>query len=70
MDFAHQLDWLLTGPLFLSLDAHWVNFQAQEKLGPVDVLVNCAGTSLAGKFEDLEVSAFEVSKNLFIFSLW
>ncbi|XP_042095084.1 3-ketodihydrosphingosine reductase isoform X2 [Ovis aries] len=33
--------------------------QAQEKLGPVDMLVNCAGTSLAGKFEDLEVSTFE-----------
>ncbi|XP_032458874.1 3-ketodihydrosphingosine reductase [Phocoena sinus] len=33
--------------------------QAQEKLGPVDMLVNCAGMSLAGKFEDLEVSTFE-----------
>ena len=47
-----------------------INFQAQEKLGPVDMLVNCAGMSLAGKFEDLEVSTFEVSKNLFLFSLW
>lgn len=36
-------------------------FQAQEKLGPVDMLVNCAGMSVAGKFEDLEVSTFEVS---------
>ncbi|XP_004398118.1 PREDICTED: 3-ketodihydrosphingosine reductase isoform X2 [Odobenus rosmarus divergens] len=34
--------------------------QAQEKLGPVDMLVNCAGMSLSGKFEDLEVSTFEV----------
>jgi len=34
-------------------------FQAQEKLGPVDMLVNCAGMSLSGKFEDLEVSTFE-----------
>lgn len=42
-----------------------INLQAQEKLGPVDMLVNCAGMSLAGKFEDLEVSTFEVSKNLF-----
>nr|XP_060467794.1 3-ketodihydrosphingosine reductase [Panthera onca] len=33
--------------------------QAQEKLGPVDMLVNCAGMSLSGKFEDLEVSTFE-----------
>ncbi|KAF6088185.1 3-ketodihydrosphingosine reductase [Phyllostomus discolor] len=34
--------------------------QAQEKLGPVDMLVNCAGMSLSGKFEDLEVGTFEV----------
>ncbi|XP_063494830.1 3-ketodihydrosphingosine reductase isoform X3 [Symphalangus syndactylus] len=34
--------------------------QAQEKLGPVDMLVNCAGMAVSGKFEDLEVSAFEV----------
>ncbi|XP_036177403.1 3-ketodihydrosphingosine reductase isoform X3 [Myotis myotis] len=33
--------------------------QAQEKLGPVDMLVNCAGMSISGKFEDLEVSTFE-----------
>ncbi|XP_075273284.1 3-ketodihydrosphingosine reductase [Opisthocomus hoazin] len=33
--------------------------QAQEKLGPVDMLVNCAGTSVTGKFEDIEVNAFE-----------
>ncbi|XP_076991421.1 3-ketodihydrosphingosine reductase isoform X2 [Tamandua tetradactyla] len=33
--------------------------QAQEKLGPVDMLVNCAGMSFSGKFEDLEVSSFE-----------
>ncbi|XP_058133842.1 3-ketodihydrosphingosine reductase isoform X2 [Dasypus novemcinctus] len=33
--------------------------QAQEKLGPVDMLVNCAGMSIPGKFEDLEVSSFE-----------
>lgn len=39
-------------------------FQAQEKLGPVDMLVNCAGMSLSGKFEDLEVSTFEVSGHL------
>lgn len=41
-------------------------FQAQEKLGPVDMLVNCAGMSLSGKFEDLEVSTFEVSENFFL----
>ncbi|KAH0617977.1 hypothetical protein JD844_016803 [Phrynosoma platyrhinos] len=33
--------------------------QAQEKLGPVDMLVNCAGTSVNGKFEDLDASRFE-----------
>ncbi|XP_025049980.1 3-ketodihydrosphingosine reductase isoform X2 [Alligator sinensis] len=33
--------------------------QAQEKLGPVDMLVNCAGTSITGKFEDLEMNCFE-----------
>lgn len=33
--------------------------QAQEKLGPVDMLVNCAGTSVNGKFEELDTSKFE-----------
>ncbi|XP_075561679.1 3-ketodihydrosphingosine reductase [Pelecanus crispus] len=33
--------------------------QAQEKLGPVDMLVNCAGTSVTGKFEDIQVNSFE-----------
>ncbi|XP_036273365.1 3-ketodihydrosphingosine reductase isoform X3 [Pipistrellus kuhlii] len=33
--------------------------QAQEKLGPVDMLINCAGMSVSGKFEDVEVSTFE-----------
>jgi len=42
-------------------------FQAQEKLGPVDMLVNCAGTSVTGKFEDIEVNAFEVSERTFLF---
>lgn len=35
--------------------------QAQEKLGPVDMLVNCAGTSVSGKFEEVEVDRFKVS---------
>ncbi|KAM6454244.1 3-ketodihydrosphingosine reductase isoform 2-T2 [Liasis olivaceus] len=34
--------------------------QAQEKLGPVDMLVNCAGTSINGKFEDIDTCIFEV----------
>lgn len=42
-------------------------FQAQEKLGPVDMLVNCAGTSVTGKFEDIEVNSFEVSEHTFLF---
>ncbi|XP_069814221.1 3-ketodihydrosphingosine reductase isoform X2 [Dendropsophus ebraccatus] len=32
--------------------------QAQEKLGPVDMLVNCAGTSIAGKFEEIDIERF------------
>ncbi|ROJ13864.1 3-ketodihydrosphingosine reductase [Anabarilius grahami] len=34
--------------------------QAQEKLGPVDMLVNCAGTSISGKFEEVEVDRFKM----------
>ncbi len=34
--------------------------QAQEKLGPVDMLVNCAGMSISGKFEEVEVDRFKV----------
>ncbi|VCW68617.1 unnamed protein product, partial [Gulo gulo] len=33
--------------------------QAQEKLGPVDMLVNCAGMSLSGKFEDLALCSLQ-----------
>ncbi|XP_078688547.1 3-dehydrosphinganine reductase-like [Branchiostoma floridae x Branchiostoma belcheri] len=33
--------------------------QAQEKLGPVDMLVNCAGTSFASRFEDIPVDEFK-----------
>lgn len=33
--------------------------QAQEKLGPVDMLVNCAGTSVSGRFEEVEVERFK-----------
>uniref|UniRef100_A0A8C7W9L8 3-dehydrosphinganine reductase n=1 Tax=Oncorhynchus mykiss TaxID=8022 RepID=A0A8C7W9L8_ONCMY len=32
--------------------------QCQEKLGPVDMLVNCPGTSFSGKFEEVEVERF------------
>uniref|UniRef100_A0AAY5KMV9 3-dehydrosphinganine reductase n=1 Tax=Esox lucius TaxID=8010 RepID=A0AAY5KMV9_ESOLU len=32
--------------------------QCQEKLGPVDMLVNCAGTSYSGKFEEVEMERF------------
>ncbi|XP_060680567.1 3-ketodihydrosphingosine reductase [Hemiscyllium ocellatum] len=32
--------------------------QAQEKLGPVDMLVNCAGISVAAKFEDIDIDFF------------
>ncbi|XP_051555259.1 3-ketodihydrosphingosine reductase isoform X2 [Myxocyprinus asiaticus] len=33
--------------------------QAQEKLGPVDMLVNCAGTAISRKFEEVEVDCFK-----------
>ncbi|XP_014890680.1 3-dehydrosphinganine reductase [Poecilia latipinna] len=33
--------------------------QAQEKLGPVDMLINCAGTSISAKFEEMEVERFK-----------
>ncbi|XP_018420171.1 PREDICTED: 3-ketodihydrosphingosine reductase [Nanorana parkeri] len=32
--------------------------QAQEKLGPVDMLVNCAGLAIAGRFEEIDISQF------------
>ncbi|XP_077348201.1 3-ketodihydrosphingosine reductase [Lithobates pipiens] len=32
--------------------------QAQEKLGPVDMLVNCAGMAIAGRFEEIEIGKF------------
>uniref|UniRef100_A0AAR2K8B5 3-ketodihydrosphingosine reductase n=1 Tax=Pygocentrus nattereri TaxID=42514 RepID=A0AAR2K8B5_PYGNA len=34
--------------------------QAQEKLGPVDMLVNCAGMSVSGKFEEVDVERFRI----------
>ncbi|XP_047224681.1 3-ketodihydrosphingosine reductase [Girardinichthys multiradiatus] len=33
--------------------------QAQEKLGPVDMLINCAGTAISAKFEEMEVERFK-----------
>nr|XP_020451269.1 3-ketodihydrosphingosine reductase [Monopterus albus] len=33
--------------------------QAQEKLGPVDMLVNCAGMAISAKFEEIEVDMFK-----------
>ncbi|XP_028909497.1 3-ketodihydrosphingosine reductase isoform X2 [Ornithorhynchus anatinus] len=42
------------------IEQHAINDkQAQEKLGPVDMLINCAGYAQSGKFEDLEVNCFE-----------
>ncbi|MEQ2192652.1 hypothetical protein XENOCAPTIV_014998, partial [Xenoophorus captivus] len=32
---------------------------AQEKLGPVDMLINCAGTAISAKFEEMEVERFK-----------
>ncbi|KTG31386.1 hypothetical protein cypCar_00005558 [Cyprinus carpio] len=34
--------------------------QAQEKLGPVDMLVNCAGMSISGTFEEVGVDSFKM----------
>ncbi|ETE65005.1 3-ketodihydrosphingosine reductase [Ophiophagus hannah] len=33
--------------------------QAQERLGPVDMLVNCAGTSITGRFEEIDTYRFD-----------
>ncbi|XP_053739293.1 3-ketodihydrosphingosine reductase [Synchiropus splendidus] len=33
--------------------------QAQEQQGPVDMLVNCAGVSVSGKFEEMDVNCFK-----------
>ncbi|BFZ12516.1 hypothetical protein BsWGS_15554 [Bradybaena similaris] len=46
----------------LSSDYHAVEkalHHAEETLGAVDFLINCAGTSVAGRFEDLPVSEFK-----------
>ncbi|CAK6966848.1 -ketodihydrosphingosine reductase [Scomber scombrus] len=45
--------------LCISVDVSSDYSQAQEKLGPVDMLVNCAGTSFSGKFEEMEVDRFK-----------
>uniref|UniRef100_A0A671KNM1 3-dehydrosphinganine reductase n=1 Tax=Sinocyclocheilus anshuiensis TaxID=1608454 RepID=A0A671KNM1_9TELE len=37
----------------------YIYMYAQEKLGPVDMLVNCAGMSISGKFEEVEVDRFK-----------
>ncbi|MEQ2167818.1 hypothetical protein GOODEAATRI_007897 [Goodea atripinnis] len=37
--------------------------EAQEKLGPVDMLINCAGTAISAKFEEMEVERFKVSND-------
>ena len=34
--------------------------------GPVTMLVNCAGYSIAKKFEDIEIEDFKVSTFLFM----
>uniref|UniRef100_A0A8C2X1Q9 3-ketodihydrosphingosine reductase n=1 Tax=Cyclopterus lumpus TaxID=8103 RepID=A0A8C2X1Q9_CYCLU len=47
-----------------SVLTYWSGFfsvaQAQEKLGPVDMLVNCAGVSISGKFDEMEVDRFKI----------
>uniref|UniRef100_A0A7N8XEG4 3-dehydrosphinganine reductase n=1 Tax=Mastacembelus armatus TaxID=205130 RepID=A0A7N8XEG4_9TELE len=45
--------------VYLSRSDFFAVVQAQEKLGPVDMLVNCAGTSVSGKFEEVEVDRFK-----------
>uniref|UniRef100_A0A8C2KHW1 3-dehydrosphinganine reductase n=1 Tax=Cyprinus carpio TaxID=7962 RepID=A0A8C2KHW1_CYPCA len=35
------------------------SLKAQEKLGPVDMLVNCAGMSISGTFEEVGVDSFK-----------
>lgn len=47
-----------------------LSVQAQEKLGPVDMLVNCAGTAISGKFEEMEVERFKVSPSKPLLFTW
>ncbi len=42
------------------------NFQAEEKVGPIDVLINSAGYSVAGKLEDLPLRDIQVCTVYFL----
>ena len=35
-------------------------FQAEMDLGAIDMLVNCAGFAVAGKFEEIPIAMFKV----------
>ena len=39
--------------------------QACESLGPVDILINCAGFAVCGLFEETTVDQFKVNIHLF-----
>uniref|UniRef100_A0A8C6UJV3 3-dehydrosphinganine reductase n=1 Tax=Neogobius melanostomus TaxID=47308 RepID=A0A8C6UJV3_9GOBI len=45
--------------LCISVDVSSDYHQVEVKLGPVDMLVNCAGTSISGKFEEVDVDRFK-----------
>lgn len=40
--------------------ALFISFKAEETQGPVDVLINCAGTSMSAKFLDTPLIEFRV----------
>uniref|UniRef100_A0A8C6UJG7 3-ketodihydrosphingosine reductase n=1 Tax=Neogobius melanostomus TaxID=47308 RepID=A0A8C6UJG7_9GOBI len=46
--------------LCISVDVSSDYHQVEVKLGPVDMLVNCAGTSISGKFEEVDVDRFKI----------
>lgn len=44
--------------------------EAERDLGPVYMLVNCAGTAICGKFEDMSINDIHVSIVLIFFFIW
>lgn len=43
--------------------------QACDSLGPVDILINCAGYAVCGLFEETSVDDFKVSYNIVLILL-
>ena len=43
--------------------------QACDSLGPIDILINCAGYAVCGLFEETSVDDFKVSYNIVLILL-